>query len=529
MTRRTVILLIGVALGMAGVAMVGGTLPSQVSPAATLVAAVRSCESLTSLRLPQATITSAETVPAGAFVPPQQGRGAGAAAAEASRLYSALPSFCRVAATLTPSSDSDIKIEVWLPTSGWNGKFQAVGNGGWAGVISYSALAAAVDGGYASASTDTGHVGSTGAFALGHPEKLIDFGHRAVHEMTVQAKATIDAFYGSAPKLSLWNGCSQGGRQGIMEAMRYPSDYDAIAAGASSVGQTLLHGVRMALHPIVHRSADSYIPPEKYPVIHKAVLQACDAADGLADGVIENPRRCKFDPKVLECKGGDSASCLTPAQVETVKALYAPIRNPATGAEIFPPLLQPGTELGWRTLAGPQPYGTAVDAYRYIVFKDPNWDWRRFNPATDIDLAVQVDAGIVGLRNPDLRPFFKRGGKLLMYQGWADPQVPPENSVKYFTEVVREVGQSAVGTSIQLYMVPGMGHCRGGAGTDTFDKMAALEQWVATGKAPATILSSRMADGKVVRTRPLCPFGTVARWNGKGNADEASSFSCAAE
>ena len=196
---------------------------------------------------------------------------------------------------------------------------------------------------------------------------------------------------------------------------------------------------------------------------------------------------------------------------------------------MFPPLLQPGTELGWQTLAGPQPYGTAVDAYRYIVFKDPNWDWRRFNPAADIDLAVKVDGGIVGLANPDLRPFFKRGGKLLMYHGWADPQVPPENSVKYFTEVVRAVGEPAVGTSIQLYMVPGMGHCRGGAGTDTFDKMAALEHWVATGKAPETIVASRVVDGKVVRTRPLCPFGKVARWNGKGSADEASSFSCAAE
>jgi feruloyl esterase len=499
----------------------------QAPSSTTVIAAPRSCESLVDLTLPNTTITSAATVQAGTFVPPPApGRGAAAPAAEAMRIYKTLPSFCRVAATLKPSSDSDIKVEVWLPSAEWNGKFQAVGNGGWAGVISYSALAAAVKDGYASASTDTGHVGGTGAFALGHPEKLIDFGHRAVHEMTTKAKAVVDAYYGSAPKLSLWNGCSQGGRQGIMEAMRYPGDYDAIAAGAASVGQSMLHGVRLAAYPIVHRSADSYIPPDKYPLIHKAALNACDAADGLEDGVIENPARCRFDPKVLECKGGDSPSCLTAAQVETARALYAPIKNPSTGAEMFPGLLQPGTELGWQILAGPQPYGTAVEAYKYIVFKDPNWDFRRFNPATDVDLAVKVDNGVVGLWNPDLRPFFKRGGKLLMYHGWADPQVPPVNSVRYFNDVVRTVGASAVGKSIQLYMVPGMGHCRGGAGVDTFDKMAALEQWIASGNAPESIPASRMVDGKVVRARPLCPSGKVARWDGKGNPDAASSFSC---
>ncbi len=261
-------------------------------------AAGASCESLAALALPNAAVTSASTVAAGAFVPPG-GPGRGNAAQQ----YAALPSFCRIAATLKPSSDSDIRIEVWLPATGWNGKFQAVGNGGWAGTISYPALAAAVAQGYASASTDTGHSSAGGSFAMDHPEKLIDYSYRATHEMTVQAKAVIAAFYGNSPKLSLWNGCSTGGRQGVMEASGYPSDYNAIVAGATPVTSPRLHGARIALSQNVHRTPDSYIPAEKYPAIHSAALEVCDGLDGVKDGVIEAPGRCHFDPKVLECKG----------------------------------------------------------------------------------------------------------------------------------------------------------------------------------------------------------------------------------
>ena len=331
---------------------------------------------------------------------------------------------------------------MWLPSSGWNGKFQAVGNGGWAGTISYPALAQAVARGYASASTDTGHTGNSAAFALGHPEKVVDIGYRAVHEMTVQAKAIIDAFYGSAPKVSFWNGCSLGGRQGITEAQRYPADFDAIVAGAPAVNNIFLHGSRMMINRTVHRSEDSYIPPAKYPAIRTAVLESCDALDGVKDGVIENPTRCRFDPKVLECKGADGPSCLTPAQVETAKALYAPVRNPATGAEIFPALLMPGSESDWRVLAGPEPIGTAYEAFKFVVFQDPNWDWHRFNPATDTELALKKDNGVLHSGNPDLKAFFNRGGKLLMYHGWSDPQVAPLNSVNYFNNVTRTVGKN---------------------------------------------------------------------------------------
>lgn len=495
--------------------------------------APRSCESLTTLKLDHTSITSASRVAAGAFIPPPPPGAAGGSAlpnADAMRAYRSLPSFCRVVATSRPSTDSDITIEVWLPdAAGWNGKFQAVGNGGWAGVISYGALAAGLQDGYAAASTDTGHVGGSGAFALGHPEKLADFGYRAVHELAVQSKAITDAYYGSAPKLSFWNGCSTGGRQGVTAAMRYPADFNAIVAGAPSVNQALLHAVRIYINRIVHRSADSYIPAGRHQLIHQAALQACDAQDGVKDGVIENPLRCRFDPKVLECKEGYGTDCLTSAQVETAKALYAPITNPRTGEVVAPPLLQPGTEAQWNILAGPEPLGIFADFFKYVVFKDPQWDARRFDPRTDIDRAMSDDYHVVGLADPNLKPFFDGGGKLLLYHGWADAQVPAQNTIKYFGDVVRATGSDAVGKSIQLYMVPGMGHCRGGAGVDTFDKMKAIEDWVQQGRAPESILASKVADGKAVRTRPLCPFGKVAKWNGSGSSNDAANFSCVAE
>ncbi|HVZ22187.1 MAG TPA: tannase/feruloyl esterase family alpha/beta hydrolase [Vicinamibacterales bacterium] len=481
-----------------------------------------SCERLASLALPHTTITLAQTVAAGAFTPPA-GRGRGAA------LYAGAPAFCRVAATLAPSSDSDIKIEVWLPVSGWNGKFQAVGNGGWAGVISYTALAQAIAGGYAGASTDTGHTGNSGAFALGHPEKVIDLGYRAVHEMTAQAKAIIDAYYHAAPSVSFWNGCSQGGRQGITEAQRYPADFDAIVAGAPAVNWIALHGARVAISQMVHRSAESAVPPEKFPAIHDAVLAACDALDGVKDGVIENPMRCHFDPKVMLCKGADGPSCLTPPQADTVRALYTQALHTANGAGRFPALLQPGSELGWAILAGPKPIDTVQDAFRYLVFDDPNWDWRRFTPDTDIALAMKKVGDVVNSGDTNLKPFFDRGGKLLMYHGWADQQVASMNSVNYFNAVVARSGHAVAGKSIELYMVPGMGHCAGGPGTDQFDKMAAIEQWVKTGTAPDAIVAAHRTNGAVDRTRPLCPFGKVARWKGTGSTDDAANFACAAE
>jgi Tannase and feruloyl esterase len=480
-----------------------------------------SCESLMSFKRPNTTVTMAQLVGAGEFVAPGARGGAG-------QRMAALPAFCRVTASLTPSADSDIKVEVWMPSSGWNGRFQAVGNGGWAGSVSYAALGAALSAGYATAATDTGHTGGTAAFALGHPEKYVDMGYRAVHEMSAAAKAVVDAFYGGAPKLSLWNGCSQGGRQGITEAERYPSDFDAIIAGAPSVYQMELHALRVGINVMTHRTADSAIPSSKYSAVHDAVLNACDAIDGVKDGVLEDPTACRFDPKTIECQGADGPSCLTAAQVETARALYSPIKHPKTGAAISPALLTPGTELGWATLAGPQPLDLSVSAFQYVVFKDPAWDWHRFNAATDVDLAIKADAGVMNFTDPNLAPFFNRGGKLLLYHGWSDPQVAPLNTVRYFQDVVKTAGAAAAGRSIQLYMVPGMGHCQGGPGPNSFDKVAAMDQWISQGRAPAEIVASHRTGGQVDRTRPLCPYGQVAKWKGAGSTDEAASFSCVA-
>lgn len=506
-----------------------------------------SCESLASLILPNATITSARVVAAGSFTPPAGRRGGGTraaglaegrgtegrgpqargdAAGRGAAVFQKLPAFCRVAATLTPTTDSDIKIEVWLPASGWNGKFQAVGNGGWAGTISYPALADAVAAGYAGASTDTGHVGGSAEFAYGHPEKLIDLAHRSHHEMTVKAKTIIEAHYGNAPKLSFWNGCSQGGRQGLAAAQLYPADFDGIAAGAAAWNFGNLYAGRIALNRFVNRTPDSNIPASKYPMIHDAVIKACDATDGVPDGILENPARCKFDPQVLQCKDGDGPSCLTAAQVETARAVYAPVTHPKTGAEVYEGL-PPGAERGWGITAGPQPQGLVLDAFKYIVF-DPTWDYQRFDRATDIDRTSKALQPMAS-NDANLKPFFARGGKLLLYHGWTDPQSPAGHTIAYFNNVVGKLGRGVVGKSIQLYMVPGMDHCQGGVGTDTFDKVAPLEQWIATGKAPEPIIASQVTQGNVDRTRPLCAYGKIAKWKGTGSTDDAASFTCVAE
>src|SRR5438132_2173638 len=267
---------------------------------------------------------------------------------------------CRVAATLRPAPDSEIKIEVWMPESGWNGKLQSVGNGAWAGTISYPAMTSAVKAGYAAASTDTGHTGNNPAFIPGHPEKVIDFGYRAVHEMTVAAKSIIKTYYGNGPKLSYWNGCSTGGRQALTEARRYPNDYDGILAGAPAINASHLQGAQVWSAQAVHKDEASYIPPAKYSAIHNAVLRQCDALDGVKDGVLENPTQCKFDPKVLLCKEGDAPSCLTAPQVEAARRLYEGPRN------VFPGL-EPGSELGWSMLSGPKPMSLAAELYKYLV------------------------------------------------------------------------------------------------------------------------------------------------------------------
>ena len=458
------------------------------------VVAASSCESLAGIALPEATVTSSAIVAAGADP------------------FHAPRAFCRVQVTLTPTTQSDIKVEVWLPVDGWNGKFQAVGNADAAGVISYAEMADAVGRGYATSSTDTGHVGNSLAFALGQREKYVDFGYRAVHEMTVKAKAIVGEFYGAPPRVSYWQGCSQGGRQGITEAARYPSDYDAIIAGAPAIEHMQLHAERMALNLFAHRSAGSYIPPEKYPAVHRAAVKACDMVDRVRDGLIEDPTQCRFDPGVLTCTNGDGPDCLTPPQVDTARGIYA--------------LLEPGSELGWDRLAGPEPLRNAVEPFKYVVFNNPQWDWRGFNLAADLPRALRADEGVINFLDPNLQPFFERGGKLLLYHGWADPQVPPLNTVTYFNDVLRTVGASANGASIALYMQPGAHHCWGGDGPDIFDSVGAVDAWVQSGVAPAQIIASHSNESDVDRTRPLCPYPQVATYTGTGSIDSAKNFRC---
>jgi len=487
-------------------------------------AGAASCDGLKSLRLPDTTITAAAPVAAGQFVMPE----GAIRPPQAAPVFERLPAFCRVAATLAPSKDSDIKIEVWMPAAGWNGKFQAVGNGGWSGAIVYQSLARAVERGYASASTDTGHTGGSGSFALGHPEKLIDFGHRAVHEMTVKAKAIIAAYYGDGPKLSYWNGCSSGGKQGLKEAQKYPADYDGIIAGAPANYWTHLMAGELWIAQAAHKDEASFIPPSKFPLIHKAVLEACDMLDGVKDGVLEDPGRCRFDPQGLACKSGDTAECLSAAQVDTVRKIYTPAKNPRTGQDIFPPM-EPGSELVWAGLAGAKPFSIPVDHFRYVVFKNPEWDWRTLNFDSDVALADKIDNGLLNATDPNLKKFVGRGGKLLLYHGWNDQLIAPRNAINYYKSVADTLGGSAkVAGSVRLFMVPGMNHCSGGDGAFSFDPVNVIEQWVEKGKAPDQIVAAHLTEGKPDRTRPWCPYPQTAQYKGSGSTDDAANFVCKA-
>jgi feruloyl esterase len=481
------------------------------------------CEALSSLTLPHAAITSAVTVPAGGFSSPERGRGGG------SKQYAKLPAFCRASVTSRPSSDSDIKIEVWLPVAGWNGKLQAIGQGGLAGSIPYAELAAALADGYATAGTDTGHVGGSADFMPAHPEKLIDFAYRSIHEMAVTAKAVIEGYYSRPPAWAYFNGCSGGGRHGLTSAQRYPEDFHGILAGASTWNQARLDAARIFVNLTVNRTVEHKIPVSKYEMIHQAVLQACDARDGVKDGVLENPAACRFDYASLACKGADGPTCLTVPQIESAKVLTSPLKDQATGTVLFDGAhLWPGGELEWATLGGPEPLVNSLARVRNFHLKDPGWEFRLSNAAADIDRATRMDAGLLASNNFNLKPFLDRGGKLLMYHGWGDPQVPAQNSIIYYDNVLKTVGKAAEG-SVALFMIPGMLHCSGGPGTDTFDKMSAITQWVEAGKKPARILASHASNGQVDKTRPLCPLGQVAKYVGSGSTNDAASFSCVAE
>ena len=473
-----------------------------------LLLAALACERLTTLAVPHATVTSAQSIDAGALAQ-----------------FNTLPAFCRVAATLKPSNDSDIKMELWLPAANWNGKFQEVGNGAFNGSIALPAMAAALRRGYATASTDTGHTGNTAEFALGHPEKVIDFGWRAVHETAVASKAIVEAFYAAAPRFSYFTGCSAGGRQGLKEAQRFPGDFDGIVAGAPGLDWTgrAAQAVRVAQ---ATQKPEARLSAADARLLHSAVLDACDALDGVKDGVLDDPTRCSFDPAVLECTSGSSSSCLTAAKVRTAKMLYDGRVNGRTKREIAG--LARGSELGWTENGwSASARATGLDQFRYLVFKDPAWDVGAFDVDADIARAESADNDTINALDPNLKPFVDRGGKLIQYHGWSDPQISPGNSTQHYSRVVQALGGAdRVAGSYRLFMAPGMAHCGGGDGPSTFDMLAALEQWVEQRTPPDRIVASHTTESTTDRTRPLCPYPQVAIYKGAGSTNDAASFVC---
>jgi feruloyl esterase len=404
-----------------------------------------------------------------------------------------------------------------------------VGGGGWVGSTNRVGLSTGVAYGYATASTDTGHQGSGATFALGHPEKIVDFAYRAVHEMTLKAKAVINAHYGRPARLSYWQGCSTGGRQGLMEAIRYPEDYDGIIAGAPANNQIELCAWRMALEVTTLKDPARAISPAKLTVLHRAVLAACDTLDGVKDGFISDPRKCRFDPMTLLCRGSDQDGCLTAAQVETVNMAYAPARR-KSGTLIYPGLV-PGNEAGWLlvTNARQEPNSLDFGMFRYVAHQDPNWDWRTFDVERDTALAQQK-AGFIEVTDPDFSAFRKRGGKLLLYHGWNDGgsggAISPLNTINYYERILRKMGPKQ-DDWLRLFMVPGMTHCGGGPGPDQFNAIAVLERWRESGLAPDQFLAAHVANNRwVSMTRPVCAYPLTPVYKGIGVTNDAANFNC---
>jgi feruloyl esterase len=487
------------------------------SPLAAATAPV-SCEDLASFRLAGGEITGAAAV-------------------------SGPEPYCRVVLTLAPTKDSAIRAELWLPPGGrWNGKFQGVGNGGLAGDMPRAALAAGLARGYATAATDTGHdnAGGAGAFAQGHPEKIVDYGHRAIHLTAVVGQAITAAYYGHKPRHSYFVGCSQGGQEALMEAQRYPADYDGIIAGDPDYNQTHHEvGAHLWVVATLYGQPDSHLGEAQARLVGAAVNRACDALDGIEDGVLEDPRRCHFDPVALQCRGPDATDCLSAAQVQAVRRLWDGPDSIA-GAGYYPGLERGGEAALWPGwIVAPTPDENTHGAlglpfFRYFVYADPHWDFRSFDfragpPQIDVQLGDALDAV-----DSDLRAFQHRGGKLIHYHGYSDPDIPPRASIEYHDRVsaslTRDSARADAGDFYRLFMVPGMGHCGGGPGPNSFDMLAALERWAERGIAPQRIVATKYQDDNpqraVLRSRPLCPYPSSAHYLGRGSSDDASSFVC---
>lgn len=491
------------------------------------------CANLLNTVLADTTILSAKLLPANSFLEPGTER------------TLTHPAFCRVVAVTQPA----VNFEVWLPASGWNGKFQGVGNGGMAGTISYGAMLAALNRGYATASTDTGHAAGDVAFdaswALGRPDLVEDFGHRALHLTTVHGKSLTAQLYGEPPEYAYYVGCSKGGQQGLMEAQRYPEDYDGILAGDPAHNWTRFYaGGHLWYSLALLADPESYLPPTKLAALGAAVDNACDARDGIMDGILNNPLACDFDPALLACPAGvDDNSCLTQKQITAVDQIWTGVTD-STGELVFPGLVRGGEAArgGWSTwVTGREPFTSlhwlgGEGFFRYMVFEDPDWDFRRFDFDRDLQFALDKVGPAVDANNPDLSTLRDRGAKLLIYHGLSDPDISPVSSINYFEEVLasmspnkeRQTALAETNTFLRLFLVPGMGHCSGGPGADSFDALTALEDWVERGVAPEQIVAAKINDGVTTMTRPLCNYPMTAQWDGRGDTNDESSFSCVA-
>ena len=491
------------------------------------------------LTLADTTITAAEDVTVGEFLPPgQQGRGGPTPLAD-------LPAFCRVALTVAPA----IKIEVWMPRDNWNGRFVGEGGGGYAGTISYGQIATRIRAGYAAASTDTGHVGGNGSFAL-NPDRslnmalITDFSERSLREMAVKAKALINAYYGRMPVYSYWSGCSTGGRQGLMAAQRFPDEYDGLVIGAPAVNWDRLVPADLWPQIVMNELTGGPIGAAKLNAATAASVAACDGGDGVTDGIIDNPRACTFDPSALVCKAGDDAStCLSTSEADAIRKIWDGPTTPSGERLWFG--LERGTPLN--ALAGNQPFGIAHQHFRYWIRQDPAFDWKTVTSATferDFRESQRKFQETIGTDDPSLSGFQRSGGRMIIWHGEADELIPPRGTIHYFNRMVEaNGGQAEVDRFARLYMAPGVGHCVGGVGPAPTGLFEAVVDWVERDVAPKTILAINAPGGAgragvpatnaatpapqvPGRTRPLCPFPTLAKWTGSGSSNDAANFMC---
>lgn len=456
--------------------------------------------------------------------------------------------FCRISATLTPSPDSEILTEVWLPDSAkWNGKFLGSGNGGFGGSLAGPMLdmRKALDKGYATAGTDLGHeskgLAPDASWAIGHPEKVKDFAYRADHVTAELAKALIASYYGKPPQYSYFRGCSNGGHEAMMEAQKYPADYDGIIAGAPANQWTHLMTNFVWNERALNATPDSGLPAAKLAIVQQAVLAKCDAQDGVLDGIVGNPETCHFDARKLLCKKGDGPDCLTAPQLDALDKIYTGPVDPKTHKQIYPGYAQGSEALPhnwseWITGAHPSQAGFGNQFFGAMVYGDANWDYHTFDFDKDVAKADATLGPVINSDSPDLHEFADRGGKLILFQGWDDAAVTPWGTLAYYHKVEKTMTPAKAHDFVRLFMVPGMMHCGGGPGAGSFDTVAAMEQWKEHGTAPETMIGSHFDDPLAVlaglptkpasATRTLCAYPKISQWTGKGSATAAENYAC---